>query len=287
MSRPLALVCAFVAGTLLVISSANVGRSADAKKKVKPAAIEPAAAVPRPFSPTWVSPAEKKIIEALNSPTQFAFDDVPLDDVVKFLKDSHHIEIQIDMHALSDTGIEPSTPIKRDVKGISLRSALKILLSQLGLTAVIHNEVLYITSEDTARSSEFMVTKIYRVDDLVTCRDPKTGDLWEDYDQLKDAITRSITPVTWEANGGSGSISSGTFGPAKVLIVAALYDEHEQIADFLRELRTIGIESSGRSGSTYGPPEPPTRARPKPSTAGGKCGNAPTNGGGMGKGGMM
>jgi hypothetical protein len=112
-------------------------------------------------------PSEKKIIEALKSPTQFEFDDTPLDDVVKYLKDYHNIEIQLDMKALSDLGIEPTTPIKRDVKGISLRSAMKILLGQLGLTAVVHNEVLYITSEDTAKSPEFMTTKVYPVADLV------------------------------------------------------------------------------------------------------------------------
>ena len=113
------------------------------------------------------SPAEKKIEEALKSPTSIEFVETPLKDVVEYLKDVHKIEIQLDSAGLKDAGIDESTPVTKNIKGISLRSALRLLLDELQLKYVIHNEVLLITSPQKAESDEFMTTKVYPVSDLV------------------------------------------------------------------------------------------------------------------------
>ena len=55
---------------------------------------------------------------------------------------------------MKDEGIEENFPITKNLKGISLRSALKLMLDELHLTYVIHNEVLLITSETKAESDE-------------------------------------------------------------------------------------------------------------------------------------
>ena len=114
------------------------------------------------------SPAEKKIEEALKQPTQIEFVETPLKDVVDYLKDLHHIEIQLDTAALREVDVDENTPISKNLKGISLRSALKLLLDDLQLTFVVHNEVLLITSAaKAAQSDEFMTTKAYPVTDIV------------------------------------------------------------------------------------------------------------------------
>ena len=113
------------------------------------------------------SPAEKKIEEALKQPTQIEFVETPLKDVVDYLKDLHHIEIQLDSAALKEAGVDESTPVTKNLKGISLHSALKLLLDELQLKYVIHNEVLLITSPTKAESDEYMTTKVYPVADLV------------------------------------------------------------------------------------------------------------------------
>jgi hypothetical protein len=113
------------------------------------------------------SPGEKKIENALKDPTQMEFVETPLKDVVEYLKDLHHIEIQLDSAALKEAGVDDSTPITKNLKGISLRSALKLLLDELQLKYVIHNEVLLITSPTKAESDEYMTTKVYPVADLV------------------------------------------------------------------------------------------------------------------------
>ncbi|MEI8376552.1 MAG: VWA domain-containing protein, partial [Planctomycetota bacterium] len=113
------------------------------------------------------SPTEKKIQEALKQPTQIEFVETPLKDVVDYLKDLHHIEIQLDSAALKEAGVEESTQVTKNLKGISLRSALKLMLDELQLKYVVHNEVLLITSPTKAESDEYMTTKVYPVADLV------------------------------------------------------------------------------------------------------------------------
>ena len=77
--------------------------------------------------------AEKRIHDALKSPTQLEFIETPLSDVIDYLKDYHNIEIQLDNKALTDVGIGSDTPVTKNLKGISLRSALRLLLGDLEL----------------------------------------------------------------------------------------------------------------------------------------------------------
>jgi hypothetical protein len=114
-----------------------------------------------------LSPAEKKIDDALKQPTQIEFIETPLKDVIDYLKDLHHIEIQFDGPALKDLSIDENTPITRSLKGISLRSALRLLLDDLQLKCVIHNEVLLITSAAKTEGDEYIISKVYPVADVV------------------------------------------------------------------------------------------------------------------------
>ena len=111
------------------------------------------------------SPAEVKIRKALESPTKLDFTETPLNDVVEYLKDLHGIEIQIDTKALEDAGSAQDTPITKNLNGISLRSALRLMLQPMDLGYMIDNEVLLITTKDKVDNN--LVTKVYPVADLV------------------------------------------------------------------------------------------------------------------------
>ena len=103
------------------------------------------------------SPAEKKIKEALKQPTQIEFVDTPLRDVIDYLKDLHHVEIALDPAALKEDGLRRRYAGYEDiVHGMSLRSGLKLLLDELQLTWVIHNEVLFITTPTKAQIEEYL-----------------------------------------------------------------------------------------------------------------------------------
>ena len=111
------------------------------------------------------SPAEVKIRKALDEPTNLEFVETPLTDVIDYLKDLHGIEIQIDNKALEDAATGTDTPVTRNLRGISLRSALRLMLGPLDLAYVIKDEVLLITTKEKADAE--LVTKVYPVADLV------------------------------------------------------------------------------------------------------------------------
>ncbi len=109
--------------------------------------------------------SEEKIYTALQQTTEFGFDDTPLKDAIEVIKDRHGIEIQFDDKALLDAAVASDTPVTRHVSGISLRSALRLLLRPLQLTYVVRDEVLSITTQADADAR--LVVKVYPVADLV------------------------------------------------------------------------------------------------------------------------
>ena len=112
-------------------------------------------------------PAEKKIDEALKSPTTIEFVETPLQDVVDYLKDLHKIEIQLDKKELESMSIGSDTLVTKNLKGISLRSALKLMLDELQSEVRGTQRGAVDHLPDPAESEEFLTTKVYPVADLV------------------------------------------------------------------------------------------------------------------------
>jgi tetratricopeptide (TPR) repeat protein len=139
---------------------------------------------------------EQKIYEALQKPVQnFDFTETPLRDVIAQIQDSQGIPVQIDTKAFEDAGLDLETPVTKSVSGISLRSALRLLLGDLDLTYLVKDEVLMITTKDKA--AETLVVKVYPVADLVIPVNPQAG----------------VNPFqTGGGLGGAGGINSGQGG---------------------------------------------------------------------------
>lgn len=110
-------------------------------------------------------PSEYKIWAALDEPTELNFVEKPLSDLVDYFKALHDIEIQLDAKALEDIGVSTDTPITRSIKGVTLRSALNLLLSEFDLTHLVRNGVLMITSK---REAENLSITTYPLLDLKT-----------------------------------------------------------------------------------------------------------------------
>ena len=228
--------------------------------------------------------AVKKIEEVLGKPTQLEFIETPLQEVVDYLKDYHQIEIQIDQKALDDVGIGSDTPVTKNLKGISLRSALNLVLRDLDLTYLIEDEVLQIITVKEAGSR--LSTKVYPVADLITSRKEPTqfpGDL----NTLIHVITLTIARDNWINGpnfragsmgpvygtgysgyapgyqapggvcrdkaevGGKGSIAGAAFGGVEILIVSQTHHVHRQIAALLEELR--GLAGKKQSAAKAAP----------------------------------
>ncbi|MGD0897158.1 MAG: DUF4974 domain-containing protein [Thermoguttaceae bacterium] len=185
-------------------------------------------------------PAEQKIEDALKSPTQIAFVDTPLKDVIEYLKDYHKIEIQLDKKELDGLNINEDALVTKNLKGISLRSALKLLLDEMGLKYVIRNGVLLITSPTRAESEEFLTTKVYPVADLIyPVEGGEKTQANADYDSLIQTLTSTVQPKSWDQNGGQGSIAPGSFNGADVLVFSQTQEVHEEVARLLEDIRVV------------------------------------------------
>ena len=108
----------------------------------------------------------KQIEKALRSTTTLSLSDVPLADAIETINQQHGIQIAVDRRALEDSGLTDTFPVQVKVSGISLRSALNLLLDDAGLTYVIANEVLMVTTPEAAESR--LVTRVYPIRDLLS-----------------------------------------------------------------------------------------------------------------------
>jgi hypothetical protein len=93
----------------------------------------------------------RRILARLEDDTRMDFVEVPLHDVLEFLQAQHDMTIRLDESALEAAGIAADLPMTESVKGITLHSGLRLLLSKGRLSYVIRDDAFVITTEDEAR----------------------------------------------------------------------------------------------------------------------------------------
>jgi hypothetical protein len=217
----LCLACTLVCGgTVLGQLEAGNPTPVHAESRVKDAR--------KRFAVGQVPRSVEKILTALDEDTRLEFIETPLNDVVNFLKELHGIEIELDVGALADVAIDNDTPITKNLKGISLRSALRLMLADLQLTYVIKNEVLLITTIEQAE--EMMATRVYDTRLLKNVSAEK----------LVQLLTTMVSPSEWQEKGGEGRVASITGG----LVVYQNELVHGEIVDLLRQLSAHQENSS-------------------------------------------
>jgi hypothetical protein len=149
----------------------------------------------KPAKHNTESPYER-IMSALDGPTEVEFVETPLKDVVEAMRIRHGFEIQIDSKAITDAGGTLDMPITQSVKGVSLRSALRLMLREHGLDFVVADEVLLITSAESP-----YVLRQYDVADLLS-----EGD---SIDSLADVVRFAMPRTTAPAAKSDASQPSG------------------------------------------------------------------------------
>ncbi len=116
------------------------------------------------------SDSEERIQSALRQPLKAPLDftELPLNEILNILQEDYDIPIILDLAALDEVALSPDTEITVNIRNVTLRSALNLMLKQPGvedLTYVIDEEVLLITTEDRANAT--LKVKVYPVADLV------------------------------------------------------------------------------------------------------------------------
>ena len=205
------------------------------------------------------SPAERKIEQALASPTELEFIETPLEDAISYLSDYHEIPIRIDRKALEEIGVGQDSTVTERLRGISMGSALTLMLRELELTYLIENEVLSITTIEAAQTR--LTTKVYPVTDLLTRSDRPDGGDPADFDTMIELITATVAPETWDEAGGPGSIRGVALRNVQTLVVSQTYHGHRRIAALLDELRRVtGAEPSPAGPAAVPAIEPAVRS---------------------------
>lgn len=177
-------------------------------------------------------PNVEAIRRALDSTTELEFVETPLTDVVDFLKQRHGIEIQIDLKALNDANVALDTPITKNLKGVTLRSALKLMLRDLDLRCLIHDEVVLLTTTNVANGS--LETRVYLVRDLLPKAIQADGGKVDDYQSLIEAISVADpnADANWSKLGAVQAVPS-----VAAIVVTQNQETQEKVQDLLAALR--------------------------------------------------
>jgi hypothetical protein len=233
----------------------NANRYAGALKDISSSAVPPKGDVDYPKDwkqrtakrTTGVKLTEKEtaIIKALDSsfPQNEEFKDAKFEDVLKYISDFTNQPLIVDGQALKDAQVGYDSPVNlRIPKGISVRTILRKLLGEFGLTYVIREESIQIISQVKAR--EIMVTRTYYLGDLLeggfgvnglaalALPGLKQAQIAQTAAQIIEMIQNSVDPESWKDKGGPGTI---TFNFAtRSLIIRQSAEVHAMLGSGLR-----------------------------------------------------
>jgi hypothetical protein len=116
---------------------------------------------------------------------------------------------------------------------VATRTALRAIFNQLGLTYVVRDNVIQITS--IVRARDTMVTKSYYIGDIVAVSGLFGGStqygmaldqaqLAQNVGGIVEMITGSLDPMSWQGKGGVGTIGFNI--PTMSLIVRQSAEVH-------------------------------------------------------------
>jgi hypothetical protein len=224
-----------VPGALVVITTAEdhrrIRQVIDAICSLDRNSSEPAS-----IPPPAPGDIERRILAAMDGPAEIRFVEMPLADAVSFLASRHDIPLVLCVNQLDAAGIPHDTPVTKELKGISFRSALSLLLKDLDLTFIIQDQAVMITTPDDAESH--LRNLAYAVHDLV---DTPEG---ADFAPLIQLITASLAPHSWDDVGGPGACRGIGDG---WLLVEQTDEVHRQVAHLLSQLRRAFHPDAPRS----------------------------------------
>jgi len=112
-----------------------------------------------------VSEEDRKIINTMSSPLTFSLKNEPFQSFLDIMEKQFGSPLVIDQQALQLMNITTETPITVNSRGWSTRTILRKVLSDLGLSYVIKEKTIHITSPD--RAKETMTTRAYPIGDII------------------------------------------------------------------------------------------------------------------------
>jgi hypothetical protein len=194
-NRPLILLVGLICGVLLSGRIALLAQDDEVglRKAAKPVGRQEAPAQVRivpdenPATTAAAFPAtgSASIQDALLRPYHFQFSKpTPLSQVCAHLKESLKAAVVLDLAALGRQDVEPDDPIQLELDGVRLKTGLKLLLDQVGLTyrVVAEDNLMIITDREGSDDQSDRIWSELRA----LHRD--LHELQDDVDELRDYL---------------------------------------------------------------------------------------------------
>jgi hypothetical protein len=181
---------------------------------------------------------ERSILAGLNKTVTIEVRNAKFEDVIQQISEQIHQPILLDKAAVAEAQISyDATTITDQLPGISARTALRKILGEFGLTYVIKDQAIQVTSTQKAR--DLMIVRSYYIGDLLgnggigafaLAQAPVSQlQVAQQVKQLIEMIQASIDPLSWKESGGMGSI---TFhAPASSLVIKQSAEVHAMLAE--------------------------------------------------------
>ncbi|HVK08889.1 MAG TPA: hypothetical protein VM597_08955, partial [Gemmataceae bacterium] len=112
------------------------------------------------------SKAEFEIELKLDKPIPIEINQTPLEEALRHLREVTQLPISIDTEAIGAEGINLGKPVSESLPPVATRHVLTIILEKAGLSYVVENDVVKVTTTKKAKGRLF--TKVFSVADLVT-----------------------------------------------------------------------------------------------------------------------
>lgn len=172
--------------------------------------------------------AEDKILAMFAKKSEVDWLDIPLDEGMDDLSARYSMPIEIDRTSLSDSGIAIDEPITVTANGRSLFSALNSAFRGVGLTFVIVDETLLITTVDAiaVNPDKYLTTRFYDLTEFESLGD-----------EMVELIQSSVDPQSWESNAGLGTITYLQTGEKQLFVVRQKLTTHVRLGKFLGDFR--------------------------------------------------
>jgi hypothetical protein len=169
---------------------------------------------------------EKAILQALDSPINVTFKDSNIQDAIRYLATFTGQPIILDKQAMDEAGVAYDSQVTLEVKGLTMRTVLHKILGDLGLTYVVREEAIQVTTPLKAES--MLVTKVYYIGDLLASGGLPSRRIR----RLIEIIQSTVEPRSWQENGGKATI---VFDPATLsLVVKQSAEFHSVLANGLQ-----------------------------------------------------
>ncbi len=180
-----------------------------------------------------LTPKEAAVLKSLNSTLSVDYNNDKLKSVLNHLMEKTGLTIIVDEGSLKDADIDYEAEVTLKFPKMAVRTALKKILGDKGLTYVIKDgNILVMTPK---KASEYTVIRTYQLDDLVT-PDPRIQMMFGPFvaqaqkiqngNIIVNLIQSTIEPTYWQPNGPGTIVFEPLTG---TLIVRASAEMHYQL----------------------------------------------------------